>query len=92
MTRTYIIENGQKPTGEQLAEVECAKDQPIVFDDDCPELSDAMMKAFKCAIEAPADPFYSESNKRQLKKSDEQLRTGYVREKTIDELEALEDE
>ncbi len=24
--------------------------QPIVFDDDCPELSDAMMKAFRSAV------------------------------------------
>ncbi len=50
MTKTYTIENGQKPTEEQLAEAEAAKDQPIVFDDDCPELSDAMMKAFRCAV------------------------------------------
>ncbi|MCD8082793.1 MAG: hypothetical protein LUE86_04510 [Clostridiales bacterium] len=50
MTRTYIIENGQKPTTEQLLEIEDAKKSPIVFDDDCPELSPAMMKAFKSIV------------------------------------------
>ncbi len=43
-------------------------------------------------IEAPEDPFYSEHNKTQLKKTDEQLRAGRMIEKTIEELEALEED
>ena len=35
---------------EQLKEVEEAKKEPIVFDEDCEELSDAMIKAFQCAV------------------------------------------
>ncbi len=31
-------------------EVEDAKKSPIVFDEDCPELSPAMVKAFKRAV------------------------------------------
>lgn len=50
MTKTLIIENGQKPTEEQLREVEEANKHPIVFDEDCKELSPAMMKAFKSAV------------------------------------------
>ncbi len=50
MTRTLIIENGQKPTEEQLKEVEEAKESPIIFDEDCMELSPAMMKAFKSSV------------------------------------------
>lgn len=50
MTKTLIIEQGQKPTAEQLKEVELAKNYPIEFDDDCPEMSPAMMKAFKSAV------------------------------------------
>lgn len=50
MTKTLIIEKGQKPTEEQLREVEEAKKYPIVFDEDCEELSPAMMKAFKSAV------------------------------------------
>ena len=50
MIKTFIIENGQQPTEEQLKEVEEAKKSPIVFDEDCEELSPAMMKAFKSAV------------------------------------------
>ncbi|MCD8132021.1 MAG: hypothetical protein LUE16_12255 [Lachnospiraceae bacterium] len=50
MIKTYIIESGQKPTEEQLKEVEEAQKQPITFDEDCQELSPAMMKAFRSAV------------------------------------------
>lgn len=50
MTKTYIIEHGQQPTEEQLKEVEEAKKHSIVFDEDCEELSPAMMKAFRSAV------------------------------------------
>ena len=50
MTKTFIIENGQKPTEDQLREVEEARKSPIVFDEDCQELSPAMMKAFRSAV------------------------------------------
>ncbi len=48
MIKTFTIENGQKPTEEQLKEIEEAKKHPITFDEDCQELSPAMIKAFKC--------------------------------------------
>ena len=50
MIKTLIIEKGQKPTEEQLKEVAEAKQHPIIFDEDCRELSPAMMKAFKSAV------------------------------------------
>ena len=50
ITRTFIIENGQKLTQEQLKEIEEAQNSPVVFDEDCEELSPAMMKAFKSAV------------------------------------------
>ena len=50
MTKTFIIENGQKPTEEQIREIREAAKRPIVFDEDCPELSPAMEKAFRCAV------------------------------------------
>ena len=50
ITKTVIIESGQKPTKEQLKEVEEAKKSPINFDEDCGELSPAMMKAYKSAV------------------------------------------
>ena len=50
MIKTLTIENGQKLTKEQIKEVEEAKKSPITFDEDCPELSPNMMKAFKSAV------------------------------------------
>ena len=50
MTKTFIIDSGQKPTQEQLNEIEEAKNNPIIFDEDCEEQSPAMMKAFKSAV------------------------------------------
>lgn len=49
MTKTFTINKGQKPTDEQLQEVIEAK-KPIVFDEDSPELSPAMYKAFKRSV------------------------------------------
>lgn len=50
MTKAYTIDNGQDPTLEQLKEVEEAQKYPIECDEDCEELSAAMMKALKCAV------------------------------------------
>lgn len=50
MDKTYVINNGQSPTEEQLREIEEAKNSPIVFDEDCEELSPAMIKAFQSAV------------------------------------------
>ena len=41
-------------------------------------------------ITAPQDVFYSESNMAQILKADEQVRTGKVVTKTMEELEAME--
>ncbi len=50
MTEKYITSPNQKLTEAQLLEIEEAKKHPIVFDEDCEELSPAMIKAFKCAV------------------------------------------
>lgn len=50
MIKTFIVNKGQKPTNEQLQEIMKAKEQPIVFDEDSPELSPAMCKAFKSSV------------------------------------------
>jgi len=47
MLKTYIIEPGQKLTEAQIHEIEEAKNSPIVFDEDCEELSPAMQKAMR---------------------------------------------
>lgn len=50
MTETFIINKGQKPTDEQMQEVMEAKKKPIIFDEDAPELSSAMYKAFRSSV------------------------------------------
>lgn len=50
MTKTFIINPGQRPTDDQIKEVLEAKKQPITFDEDSPEMSPAMFKAFKSAV------------------------------------------
>ncbi|MCD7773597.1 MAG: hypothetical protein LUH08_06030 [Ruminococcus sp.] len=39
----------QKLTEEQLKMLEEAENEPITFDEDCPELTPAMIKAFRCS-------------------------------------------
>ena len=46
MIKTFTINKGQKPTREQIQEVMNAKKSPLVPDEDAPELSPAMYKAF----------------------------------------------
>ena len=50
MTKTFTIKPGQRPTDDQIREALEAKKQPITFDEDSPEMSPAMFKAFKSAV------------------------------------------
>ena len=50
MIKTYTIDPWQTATKEQLEEIEEAKKSAITFDNDCRELSPAMMKAFKSSV------------------------------------------
>lgn len=43
-------------------------------------------------VAAPLDPFYSDSNIKQLKKASQQVKNGQIVVKTIEELEAMEHE
>ncbi len=52
MNVTYTIRKGQKPTPEQIAEIEAAREMKQEYDEDCPEITpenkemyDAMMRA-----------------------------------------------
>ena len=48
MIKQYKLKKGQELSPAQLKEIEEVKNRPIVFDEDCPELSPAMMKQFQC--------------------------------------------
>lgn len=49
MITTVQYKKGQKLTEEQIAEIEAAKEKPIIYDEDSPELTPAMEKAFVLA-------------------------------------------
>lgn len=59
MTKLFTIKNGQTPTKAQLDEVKAAAEREIQFDEDAPELSPAMYKAFQCSA--------SQRNRRKSK-------------------------
>lgn len=50
MTEVVVLKDGDKPTEEQLQQVREAAKREITFDEDCPELSPALYKAFQCAV------------------------------------------
>lgn len=49
MTKTVILNRNQKPTEEQINRIKEAAKKEIVFDEDSPELTPAMEKAFRLA-------------------------------------------
>ena len=49
MIKTVTLDKNQKPTPEQIEEVREAVKYPIVYDDDSPEMTPAMEKAFRLA-------------------------------------------
>ena len=42
-----IIYEGQQPTPEQIERLRALKNRPIVFDEDCPELTEEQLRQFK---------------------------------------------
>ena len=46
-TVTYILRKGQPLTEEEREELRALKNRPIVYDEDCPELTDEQLKQFK---------------------------------------------
>ena len=49
MIQTVTSNRNQKPTSEQIRQIEEAAKREIVFDEDSPELTPAMEKAFRLA-------------------------------------------
>lgn len=49
MIRTVTLDRNQKPTEEQIKQIDEAAKRELVFDEDSPELTPAMKKAFRSA-------------------------------------------
>ena len=47
MIVTYELKPGQKPTPEQIARIREAAKRPIVFDEDCPPMTEEQLKQCK---------------------------------------------
>lgn len=50
MIKTVTLDRNQKPTEEMIREIKEAANKEIVFDDDSPEMTPAMEKAFRLAV------------------------------------------
>ena len=46
-TVTYILRKGEPLTEEELEEIRALKNRPIVYDEDCPKLTEEELKQFK---------------------------------------------
>ena len=73
---TVTIESNQKPSEETLKRLSELRDEDIVYDDDCPELTPKMQKALACAVverkrENPFAPKSAEDIYKDLEKSRE---------------------
>ena len=51
----YSITKDQKPSPEQIAEIRKAAKRPIVFDEDCPEMTEEQLKQFKRVHPRPGE-------------------------------------
>ncbi len=49
MTKTVTLDRNQRPTEEQIRQIREAAKKEIIFDEDSPELTPAMEKAFRLA-------------------------------------------
>lgn len=49
MIKTVTLDRDQKPTDEMIREIQEAAKREIVFDEDSPEMTPAMEKAFRLA-------------------------------------------
>ena len=47
MIITYELKPGTPLTPEQIKRLDALKDRPIVFDEDCPEMTDEQLRQFK---------------------------------------------
>lgn len=53
MIQTAILDRKQKPTKKQIQQISKVAKREIVYDEDSPELTPAMEKAFRLAAKKP---------------------------------------
>ena len=55
MIVTYELKPGTPLTPEQIKRLDALKDRPIVFDEDCPEMTEEQLKQFKRVYPRPGE-------------------------------------
>ena len=55
MIVTYTLKRGTPLTPEQIQRLDALKDRPIVFDEDCPEMTEEQLRQFKRVNPLPGD-------------------------------------
>lgn len=55
MIVTYNLTPGTPLTAEQIKRLDALKDRPIVFDEDCPEMTEEQLRQFKRVHPRPDD-------------------------------------
>ena len=55
MIVTYKLEPNTPLTVEQIKRLDALKDRPIVFDEDCPEMTEEQLKQFRRVNPRPGD-------------------------------------
>ena len=48
--KVFTIKENQKPSEESIRRLSVLKDEEIIYDDDCPEMTPKMQKALACAV------------------------------------------
>lgn len=48
--KVFTIKENQKPSEESIRRLSTLKDEEIIYDDDCPEMTPKMQKALACAV------------------------------------------
>ncbi|MBQ6132900.1 MAG: hypothetical protein IJI65_01970 [Lachnospiraceae bacterium] len=48
--KVFTIKENQKPSEESIRRLSALKDEEIIYDDDCPEMTPKMQKALACAV------------------------------------------
>ena len=46
MVKSIILTKDSKPSADQIADIRASKNRPIVYDDDCPKLSEDQLRQF----------------------------------------------
>ncbi len=75
MIRTVILDENQKPTEKQIDQIKEATKKEVIFDEDSPELTPTMEKAFRLAAK---DRKFQRRELNENKRPDQAIRKQWL--------------